>query len=97
MKIIKNAYAGTLESSDLFVQIIKTDEKGINIQLESSVEEIYGDDIKDLIIQIIHDLEIKDINLKIQDKGAFDFTIKARVQAAILRACDEKTPNWSKL
>lgn len=97
MKIVKNAYAGTLESSDVFVQIFQAQKGGIKIELESSVEEIYGDDIKKLIKKVVKKMGVKDILLKVQDKGAFDFVIEARVQAAILRACEKKNPNWSKL
>ncbi len=97
MEIVKNAYAGTLESSDAFVQIIKTEQKGVKIELESSVKEIYGDDIIKLIQNIIKKMDLQDVYLKVQDKGALDFVIEARVQAAILRACEVSKPDWSKL
>lgn len=95
MKIVKNAHAGTLESSDAFVQIEKSD--GVKIELESSVEEIYGDDIRVLISKVIEKIGVKDVSIKIQDKGAFDFVIEARVKTAILRACEKDVPKWSKL
>lgn len=97
MNVIQNAQAGTLESSDVLVMVYKPDEKGINIELESSVKEIYGDDIEKLIIQTIKQMGVEDILIKIEDKGAFDFIIKARVQTAILKACNIDVPDWSKL
>jgi citrate lyase subunit gamma (acyl carrier protein) len=96
-KIEKSAYAGTLESSDAFVQIepISTDE--IKIELRSSVEEMYGEDIIRLINDTIKELEVSNIHVKVQDKGALDYVIKARLQSAVLRALDEETIEWEKL
>lgn len=97
MKIVKNAFAGTLESSDAFVQIEKTDENGIQIELDSSVEEIYGDDIRALISNVVQKIGVENVLVKVQDKGAFDFVIEARVKTAILRASEQDIPQWSKL
>lgn len=97
MEIKQNAQAGTLESSDVLVMVAKPEKKGIEIELESSVEEIYGDDIKKLLSDTIEKMGVKDILIKVQDKGAFDFIIKARVQTAILKACEVEVPDWSML
>lgn len=97
MEIKQNAQAGTLESSDVLVMVAKPDKSGIEIELESSVEEIYGDDIRTLIKTTVEKMGVKDIMMKIQDKGAFDFIIEARVQTAILKACQIDVPDWSKL
>ncbi len=97
MEVKQNAQAGTLESSDVLVMVTKSESSGIEIELESSVEEIYGDDIKALITDTIKTMGVEDIAIKIQDKGAFDFIIKARVQTAVLAACDVDVPDWSKL
>lgn len=50
-KKLETAHAGTLESSDAFVRVIPVDAKGIEIELESTVEEIYGDAIRALILE----------------------------------------------
>ncbi len=96
MEIKKNAQAGTLESSDVLVMVAKSN-GGIEIELESEVEEIYGDDIRTLIMAIIKKMEVENISLRVQDKGAFDFIIKSRVQTAIMKACEMDVPDWSKL
>ncbi|MFK5881315.1 MAG: citrate lyase acyl carrier protein [Sulfurospirillum sp.] len=96
-KIKKSAYAGTLESSDAFIQIEPIDEDKIKIELQSSVEEMYGDDIRELIKKIIKELDISYISVKVQDKGALDYVIKARLQAAILRANEDEKIEWDKL
>ncbi len=96
-KIKKSAYAGTLESSDAFVQIEPIEEDEIRVELTSSVEEMYGDDIRELIKSVIKELSISYISVKVQDKGALDYVIKARLQAAILRANEDEKINWDKL
>lgn len=94
---LETAHAGTLESSDAFVRVIPIDEKGIVIELESSVEEIYGDAIRALILEAATAMNVDGVKLIVQDKGALDYVIKARVQTAILRATGENEPDWSAL
>jgi len=94
---LETAHAGTLESSDAFVRVIPIDEKGIVIELESSVEEIYGDAIRSLILEAATAMKVDGVKLIVQDKGALDYVIKARVQTAILRASGEAEPDWSVL
>lgn len=96
-KIKKIAYAGTLESSDAFVQIEPIEEDEIKIELQSSVEEMYGDDIRESVKRVIEELGISYISVKIQDKGALDYVIKARLQAAILRANEDEKIEWERL
>lgn len=97
MQVTQNAYAGTLESSDAFVQVSPLDNDVIEIELESSVEEIYGDTIRELIRNVLKKMDVSSVRLIVQDKGALDFVLQARVQTAILRACGVKTPDWSTL
>ena len=94
---LETAHAGTLESSDAFVRVIPIDEQGIVIELESSVEEIYGDAIRALILEAATAMNVDGVKLIVQDKGALDYVIKARVQTAILRATGEIEPDWSAL
>ena len=96
-KKLETAHAGTLESSDAFVRVMPIDEKEIVIELESSVEEIYGDAIRALILETVRAMKIESIKLIVQDKGALDYVIKARVQTAILRALSQAEPDWSTL
>ena len=85
---IKNAVAGTLESGDIMVQIgpARSGEKGLAIELDSSVAAQFGRQIKDLIEETLHGLDVNDAVVKATDKGALDCTIRARVTAAAVRA-----------
>ena len=96
MKTINSAHAGTLESSDAYIQINPLEDGKIEVEIHSSVEELYGEMIEELILDTLKKMNIKGLHVKVQDKGALDFVLKARLQAAVLRAC-ESEPNWEEL
>lgn len=89
MKLIKNAIAGTLESSDVQV-MVEPVEEGISVDLRSSVIKQYGAQILETVDDVLNKLDVKAVHLVIQDQGALDCTIRARVQTALLRASDNK-------
>lgn len=90
MKIIKNAIAGTLESSDIQIMLVSNENAGIKIELKSSVEKQFGKQIRKVINETLKKLEIDNVTLVATDKGALDCTIKARVACAVYRACGIK-------
>ena len=83
---MKYAYAGTMESGDIFIQISPSNEEGVQINLESSVEYQFGGQIRKVISETLKELGIKQATVKAVDKGALDCTIKARVTTAVVRA-----------
>ncbi len=83
---IKTAFAGTLESGDIMVQISPATSDKLNIDLESSVAYQFGEQIKKVIGETLEGLGITKADVKATDKGALDCTIKARVTAAAVRA-----------
>lgn len=93
MKIEQTAVAGTLESSDIQITLSKGD--GIKIDLDSSVEALYGDEIRRVITETLKTYDITDAHVKAVDKGALNCTIKARTMAAAQRALGTADkPNW---
>lgn len=98
MELKKSAVAGTYESSDIFVRI-EPAEGGIELELESSVIQQYGTQIRETVIQVLSNLDIKNAKVTLIDKGALDCTIRARVETAILRGCEitENIPWGTKL
>jgi len=84
MTINKPAKAGTLESNDIYVMIMPSDE-GVNIELESIVEDQFGDDIREVIKSKLSEMGITSVLVKATDKGALDYTIRARIEAAVTR------------
>ena len=85
MQVKNAAIAGTLESSDAQVSIEPG--KGLKIEIESSVANQFGKQIKKTIEETLERLEISDANIKVVDKGALSCTLKARVEGAAFRAC----------
>ncbi|MBO7365112.1 MAG: citrate lyase acyl carrier protein [Bacteroidales bacterium] len=83
---LKNASAGTFESGDILIRIDPAEKKGLEIELESSVADQFGVQIKKVISETLEGLGISDAKVKAIDKGALDCTIRARVTAAAVRA-----------
>ncbi len=83
---LKNASAGTFESGDILIRIEPAEKKGLEIELDSSVADQFGVQIKKVITDTLEGLGISDAKVKAIDKGALDCTIRARVTAAAVRA-----------
>lgn len=89
MELKKIAVCGTMESSDIMITISPAD--ALTIELSSTVEKQFGEDIRDMITKTLNDLDIKTAHIKAVDKGALDCTIIARVKTAVYRACEVNT------
>lgn len=83
---IRNAFAGTLESGDIMVEIAPAKQDGIEIVLNSSVAYQFGEQIKKTITETLEGLGITNASIHATDKGALDCTIRARVTTAVCRA-----------
>ena len=88
MEIKKPAVAGTLESSDCQVTVEPGNGK-VDFSLESAVIHQFGNQIKKVTLETLKDLGIDNVRISIVDKGALDFTIKARIEGAVYRAADQ--------
>ncbi len=91
MEIFKSAAAGTLESSDCMVTVEPGE--GVSLELSSSVMNQYGRQIKATVLETLERLGVEDANVTVVDKGALDCTIKARVECAVLRSCNQSAKN----
>ncbi len=92
MKIQKGV-AGNADpktKSDCYVCFETTTSDGIDIDLTSKVMPMYGETIRTLATEILDFFEIKNCKLKITDKGALDFVLAARIEAAIKQVVDTK-------
>jgi len=86
MEINKPAKAETMESNDIYVMILPNPKGGIEINLQSIVIKQFGEEIEKVIIETLVELGVKDIIVNAQDKGALNYTIKARIETATKRA-----------
>lgn len=97
MKIVKEALAGTLESSDLLVKVAPLAEDRLEIVIESEVMRQFGAQIRKVVDETLAKLGVSAGQVVVEDKGALDCAIRARIQAAVLRGADEQQIEWSKL
>ena len=86
MKIVKEALAGTLESSDLMVRVFPDDE--LDIVLKSDVIQQFGRQIERVVRETLAKLDVTSGQFLIEDKGALDCVIIARVQTAVMRGAE---------
>lgn len=96
MKVLKAAVSGTMESSDIMVTIAPND-KGIVIELDSTVEKQFGKAIRATIMETLTALDIQDAQVTAVDKGALDCVIRARVKASAYRACEQDNYVWGEV
>lgn len=89
MEIRKCAAAGTMESSDAYVEI-QPNEAGIHVELESVVQAQFGDSILTVVRQVLSDSGVENANVRVVDRGALECVIRARVETAILRGKGEE-------
>lgn len=92
MNISKAALAGTLESSDALIRIEPSDD-GLDIEINSTVGKQFGDDIRATVEQVLAKLGVNQATVIVEDKGALDCVLQARLKAALMRATDEPI-NW---
>ena len=87
-KIENIASAGTMESSDAYVEI-EPSEKGLTLELSSVVEKQFGEKIKEVASEVLSEYGVCDAHVRIVDRGALECVIRARVETSILRAKGE--------
>ena len=84
-EVKKKASAGTLESSDVYVEIEPSAE-GLVIDLQSVVQAQYGNAIEAAVREVLQENGVERANVKVMDRGALECVIRARVETAVLRS-----------
>ena len=88
MEIVNRASAGTMESSDAYVEI-EPCTGAVEIQLESVVAEQFGDSIRAAVTDVLSEHNVTAARIHVVDRGALDCVIRARVETAIRRGKGE--------
>ena len=89
--IKQKAHAGTLESSDIYVEIAPAQAgSGIVLNLTSVVMQQFGPEIEAVIRETLAGLGVEDAQLTVSDRGAVDCTIRARIETAVCRGKGEQ-------
>ena len=88
MQIVKAAAAGTMESSDVYVEV-EPGTQGLQLHLESVVAQQFGQSILETVREVFVENGIENANVRIVDRGALDCVLRARVETAIFRGREE--------
>ncbi|MGC4079846.1 MAG: citrate lyase acyl carrier protein [Rubrivivax sp.] len=97
MQIVKEALAGTLESSDLLVKVAPAADGRLELVIESEVMRQFGAQIRRVVAETLERLGVTAGQIVVEDKGALDCAIRARVQTAVLRGAGQVQIDWSRL
>ena len=89
-RILQESKAGLDERGDILVCLSPGEENsGVQIEVESTVKSMFGDQIRASALEVIEGYGLRDLKLTIHDQGALDYAIRARIQTAIERALKE--------
>ena len=88
MDNLKRAAAGTLESSDAYIEI-EPGENGLEIQLESVVLGQFGESIDRTVRQVLAEQGVTNAHVRVVDRGALECVLRARVETAVARGKGE--------
>ena len=88
MEIKKAAVAGTMESSEVYVEIKPASDSAV--QIESVVAQQFGEEIERVVRQVLEENGVKGAHVSLNDKGAVECVIRARVETAIRRGEGER-------
>ena len=86
--ILKSASAGTMESSDAYVEI-EPGRNGLEIHVESVVAQQFGQAIEMAVKDVLQEQQVENAVVRIVDRGALDCVLRARVETAVLLAGEE--------
>ncbi len=84
---MKTVSVGTLESSDCLVTI--KPHESLEIEIDTVVHDAFYEHISDLVRKTLKEHGITKAYVIVQDKGALDYAIKARLTTAIKRMRDD--------
>ena len=87
MELVKSAVAGTMESSDAYVEIEPAE--GLQIQLESVVAQQFGEAIKTVVKDVLAEQGVENAKIRVVDRGALECVLRARIETAIVRGQGE--------
>ena len=80
---MKIGVSGSLESNDALITVKPSDKQ--QIVIKSVVYDFFHEQIEQVIKQTIKDLGKENLSVLCEDKGALDYTIRARLITAVRR------------
>ncbi len=80
---MKIGVAGSLESNDAMITVKESD--GLKITIKSIVYDFFHLQIEEVIKSTLKEKNLENVEVICEDKGALDYTIRARLLTAISR------------
>ena len=87
MKIVKKARAGTMQSSDLMVFVEPAE--ALSVEIDSTVKKQFEHLIRAKTEEVLACHGVTSGSIRVTDRGALDYAIAARLEAALRRAGEE--------
>ncbi len=84
LKLIRTASAGTLESSDCLVTVSPSETLELEYKGANSV--VFAERTRQLVETVADQYSLKGAKILIQDQGALEITMRARLETAVMRA-----------
>ena len=81
--LVRKSAAGTMESSDVFVEIEPS--AGLEIEIESVVQQQFGQAIEQAVRDVLRGQGVTGARVRLTDRGALECVIRARVETAVRR------------
>jgi len=88
MQVQGRAMAGTLESNDVMVTVSPA--QALEVQVTSIVLGQFGEELKRVALDTAAQLGVQGALIELDDRGAVECTVRARVETALTRAKEAK-------
>ena len=80
----RTATSGVKKNDDIYI-MIEEGYDGIQLELQSTVYELFGDQITSLIQSVLKEQGLTNVRVYAEDFGALDFVVRSRMENAIMR------------
>jgi citrate lyase subunit beta / citryl-CoA lyase len=85
MKKVNAGKRGENIRSDCYFEIESKNSGGIKLEIKSKVESMYGESIREMILEMAKFFGLKDVKILCEDYGALPFVMAARFELAVKR------------
>ena len=93
MSETKETFIGRSEQkSDLYIRMARTAGAGLDLRMKSSVQSMFGQGIRRTLEEALGTLGVTEGTVEVDDRGALEYVIQARIEAGARRLYEVKEP-----